>query len=418
MTSKYKQEDIANHVKLFNKWINVEPMPLDTPMEELYKSGKPHILDYNQHRKRVVIWTGPAWEPWNKEKVDEGMAGSETWAAYLSREFVKKGYRCTVYNDLLTEDKTKSLFDPVIVDGKSYGSVIYRDHTQMMKDLEYDVIHYFIASRSLEPLRPNVHSCMNFVMIHDIWLSGDKSYDIMSWKVHKYAYLSDWHRDFLKQHHSMPENKMFLTSNGIDQTLYSDVDKVQKRNQTVYSSSPDRGLYELLQVWPKIRAAVPDMKLIVAYGFYNWETSAKKRGDTKMLEVIDRIKGAMKQDGVEYVGRVSKQELARYQMESKVWLNPTWFSESFCITGVENGFCKNALLSSDYAGLKTTVGSAGILIPGQSNSPEYLNRFTEESIKLLTDEEYRLFWARKAYEKMLVYTWEYAADTWIKQFGG
>jgi len=63
MISKYKQEDLANHVRLFNKWLYKEPLPLDTPMQDLYKAGAPSILNFEDHVKRVVIWTGAAWEP-------------------------------------------------------------------------------------------------------------------------------------------------------------------------------------------------------------------------------------------------------------------------------------------------------------------------------------------------------------------
>jgi GT2 family glycosyltransferase/tetratricopeptide (TPR) repeat protein len=305
----YHKEDVENHQKYALKW----------------------------DKQRVVIWTGPAWEPWNKEKVDEGMAGSETWAAYIAREFVKRGYRTTIYNDLLVSDKSKIVLDPVYDDnGKKVGDVIYRDFNNIQSDMEYDVIDYFIASRSLEPFKINIHSLKSYVMIHDIWLSPDKNYDTMQWRIHKYAYLSEWHRQFIMHHHGIPDHKMFLTANGINVELFKDVDSIEKKNQSVYSSSPDRGLCQLLKMLPKIREEVPDFELIVAYGFHNWESMAKMKKDNESLLFIEEIKDLMEQPGVKYVGRVNKKELARYEMESKVWLYPTWFTETHCcIPGTE-----------------------------------------------------------------------------------
>lgn len=334
--SKYKQEDLTNHINLYKKWFNIDIQSGDRP---------PNILDYSKHIKKVVIWTGPAWEPWNKKKVDKGMAGSETWASYLAREFVKKGFRTTIYNDLLSDSKNDIILDPVLDDnGEKIGDVVYRDHTKMLGDVEYDVVDYFIASRSTEPLKLNVHSLKSYVMIHDIWLSADKNYDVMTWRVDKYAYLSEWHKQFIMKHHGIISDKMFLTANGQDMDLYKDVDTYTKKNMAVYSSSPDRGLYQLLKMVPAIRKEIPDFELVVAYGFFNWESMAKLRGDTESLNFINEIKLLMDQPGVKFVDRVSKKQLANYEKQSKIWLYPTHFHETFCclpgtsITTVEGSY--------------------------------------------------------------------------------
>jgi glycosyltransferase involved in cell wall biosynthesis len=293
----------------------------------------------------------------------------------------------------------------------------------MQKDVEYDVVDYFIASRSTEPLKMNVHSLKSYVMIHDIWLSSDKNYDVMTWRVEKYAYLSEWHKKFIMKHHGIISDKMFLTANGQDFELYKNVDKVSKKNQSVYSSSPDRGLYQLLKMVPEIRKAIPDFELVVAYGFFNWESMAKMRKDEESLRFISQIKELMDQPGVKYVDRVSKKELAQYELESKVWLYPTWFSETFCITAVAAGLSKCSIVSTDFAGLQTTVGSSGVLLSPEGLSrngdypKSYTTRFVEEAIKMLSDESYCQEWADKAYKKMVEYSWSNIADEWIKQFG-
>jgi len=395
--ASYDAEDLANHIILKQKWA----------------------------KQRIGIWTGPGWEPWNRKTVDAGMAGSETWASYLARAFVKRGYEVTVYNDLLAESKDDVVLDPVVEKGINYGSVRYIDHTKMMDDIKYFYVDYFISSRSCEPMKQSLHSGRNYVMVHDIWLNGDKNYDIVAWKVQGYAYLSEWHKEFLCGHHAqMAPEKMFLTANGVVQDLYTDVDEGAKTNTSVYSSSPDRGLYQLLGMIPEIRKAVPDFTLKVAYGFYNWESAVKRRNDQRGMAFISKIKAAMEQPGVEYLDRVDKATLASHQKTAKVWLYPTWFDETFCIGAVENGLSHNAILSSDRAGIKTTVGPAGILLPADglpmdADYPQgYKDRFVEEAIKLLTDEPHRLEWADKAREKAREYSWENIADGWIKQFKG
>lgn len=391
----YDKEDITNHIILKDKW----------------------------KKPRIAIWTGPAWEPWNRQKVDEGMAGSETWAAYLARAFVKKGFDVTVYNDVLAPSKDDVVVDPVVEGGKHYGDVRYVDYTKMAEDIRYLYVDYFISSRNAEVLKQSLHAGKHYVMIHDVWLNSDPNADVVAWKTQGYAYLSEWHKGFLQAHHKqMPPEKMFLTANGVVHELYEGVKDEDKVNMSIYSSSPDRGLYQLLQMVPEIRKAVPDFTLKICYGFLNWEEACKKRNDQRGMAFIQKIKKAMEQPGVEYLGRVDKKTLAELQKKSKVWLFPTWFDETFCVGSLEAGLSHNAILTTDKGGLKTTVGSAGILLPpdGLSMNGEYpktyTDKFIEEAIKLFTDEEYRRSWADKAREKMSVYTWDRIADDWVKQF--
>lgn len=391
--AKYDAEDVRNHEIYRQKWA----------------------------KKKIAIWTGPGWEKWDRSTVDAGMAGSETWAAELAAEFSRRGYQV-----LLFGDPTHAHLDR---DG-----IAYIPHEQMEDQLAFDYVDAFIASRSCEPLKMKIHSGQNFVMIHDVFISANPGYDIMDWAVKKYAYLSEWHKEFLLSHHrGMKPEKMFLSMNGVNAAAYAEVrstwndtNKLHefrgKKNQTIYSSSPDRGLKALLQILPVIRKAVPDFIVKVAYGFHNWEAAARARNSGAELIEIEAIKKLMDQPGVEYLGRIDKASLARHQIESKVWLFPTWFTETFCITAVENALAGNALVSSNLAGLRSTVGGSGILIDGFGSyggphSKEYIDKFIQTAIMLLSD-PYCLHRHQNAAHKGLSrFTWESCADGWLREFG-
>lgn len=406
--TKYKVEDRSNHAKLFNKWVYKTPVLLDTPIEYHYSKGI-NILNSKDRKKKIAIYTGGAYEPWCRDTVDAGLAGSETWAAELAAEFSRRGHSVILFNQCTTDGEVDR-------DG-----VVYRDYTKIQEVIAYDYLDVFISSRTCDPLSWSLRSRSIYIMIHDIWLNGDPTYDLRDWRVSKYVYLSNWHKDFLLQHHkAMNPNKMMLSMNGVNQELY--VGSYEKKNQMVYSSSPDRGLRELLLMLPEIRKVVPDFKVFCTYGFKNWEGAASTRNNPEELREINKIKELMKQPGVEYLGRVDKKTLAKLQMDSKVHLTPTFFTETFGISYVENGLAKNAILSSNLGGLQTTVGDSGILLDGfadygGSHPQAYKDRFIAESIKLLTDEEYRLCWSEKAYKKAQQYTWKNCADDWVKEFG-
>jgi len=386
----------------------------DEDKEEYDKEDRYNHEIYRKkwEKKNVAIYTGPAWEPWDRNTVDSGMAGSETWAAEIAAEFSKKGFNAVIYNECPEDGYVDR-------DG-----VTYRHYSKMQEDIQYKFIDLCILSRTCEPLNFPLRTSNVYVMVHDIWLHHDKGYDVKQGRVVKYACLSEWHKEFFSDHHSVPEDKIMLTSNGVNTKLYEDVGSYEKKNQIFYSSSPDRGLEQLLEMFPLIKKEVPDLVLKVAYGFHNWESAAKQRNNPEEVKLIEKIKGLMEQDGVEYLGRVDKEELSVVQKESKAWLYPTWFSETFCITGVEAGMSENAIVTTPYAGILTTLGDSPSYIRGNeslpishhSRTPEYQEAFVKESIKILTDDEYRKGKASDIKEQVSKYTWEHAYESWVNDW--
>lgn len=382
---EYDKEDQYNHYAYAKKW----------------------------EKKEIVIYTGPAWEKWGREDVDKGMAGSETWAAELGAEFSKAGHRVTIFGD-------------PTVEGTDRDGVQYLHHSKMKDYLEYRYISLCILSRTCEPpKRIMMHTNQLYVMVHDVWLSQDKNYDTLKWAVKGFGVLSHWHDEFFRNHHSIEPDKTFLTFNGVRQELYEGVDVSKKKNKMVYSSSPDRGLEVLLDLIPRIREEVPDFEVDVAYGFHNWESMAKQLGDQVSLQRIQVLKSKMDQPGVNYLGRVSKKELAERQKESKIWAYPTGFSETFCVTGLENSLALNAAITTPYAGLLTTLGDAAIYVRGPHGAPihqwplikEYQDKFVHEVVRTLKDEEYRRSIAEALKDKVSKYTWGRAAEQWLKLAG-
>lgn len=347
-------------------------------------------------KEKIIIYTGPAFEPWNGKRVLDGFGGSESQAYYLMLELNKMGYETTIYCDLLSPEPG------------------FKHYTDLPKDLEYDVVDYFISSRSCEVFKNRLHVVKKLVWIHDIFLSSDSNYDCQQWQVSKFICLSEWHKQFVSQHHKIPLDKISIIPNSVDPKLYSG--PYVKKNQICYSSSADRGLYELLQMFPKIRESIPDLTLKICYGFNTWCEAIKSRNNPEEIKYMEEIKRLMDQPGVEYLGRVGKQELANIQKESKIWAYPTKFWETFCITAIENGLARNPIVTTHLAGLITTVGDSGILINGDNQSKEYQERFISECIKLLTDKDYWNLWSDKSYKNAIKYTIENSAKQWKELF--
>lgn len=159
---------------------------------------------------------------------------------------------------------------------------------------------------------------------------------------------------------------------------------VKAGNRLLDSSMPDRGLAHLARWFPRIRARVPDAELHVTGDFtlYGWPSG--RAGYEKLFEGVD---------GVRYHGRVSRSERVELQRSAKVLAFPCTFPEGFCLAAAEAMAAGAVPVTSDAFALTTTVGPAGVLIPGHPGGGRrrtlhrwlYGRRFVRAAVRLLTD---------------------------------
>jgi glycosyltransferase involved in cell wall biosynthesis/predicted SAM-dependent methyltransferase len=369
---KYQEEDLGNHAALRSKY----------------------------ERPLFVLYTGAAWERWGPQSIDKGgIGGSETCAVRLAEQFAKKGYRSIVFSDCSG------------MEGE-HGGVEYRDYRGFSPFAQNSFMDIFVSSRRPEAFALDLHAGVKLCWVHDIWLDKNPKAPLHVDNVDKFLVLSPWHQEFFCQHHGVPVEKTWITRDGVDLSRYAQ-ELPRKPGKLIYSSSPDRGLDVLLHLFPRIRARVPYAELHVFYGFNNWEKAIAARNDAKGRAWMEQIKEALKRDGVVYRGRVGQAELVREELTSELWVYPTFFWETFCITAAEMMAAGLPVVTSDLAALSTTVGDAGIIIPGDCWSNEYQDRFVEECVRMLTDKKRWKEYSERSLEKAKQYTWDTLADEWL-----
>ncbi len=358
-------------------------------------------------KKLVVFYVGVQWEPWDETNLmSGGIGGSETAVIWMARGLSKLGYEVKIFGDP-KEDHRDSSLDDVEYIHCSKWQAFSRVHT----------IDFFISSRTVAPFHFPFTACHKYVWVHDIFLNPDKGFDCRQLQVEAYLCLSDWHKQFFHSHHGIPLDKIKITANGVDPSRYSE--RVKKNPfQLFYSSSPDRGLGILLHCVEYIRKYVPDLSLVVAYGFGNLEKLVHQLNDPSGIKHVECLKAALNKPYIKHLGRIDQQTLSKVQLESSGWFYPTNFHETFCITAVEAGFARTPILSSKRAGLISTVKDGGVLLEGEAHSQEYLQRFTHEAVKLLTEQGYHNEWSERAYHRMKRMTWDAVAMQWHQMFQG
>lgn len=179
----------------------------------------------------------------------------------------------------------------------------------------------------------------------------------------------------------------------------------------IYTSSYDRGLEHLLELWPKVREAVPDATLHIFYGFdlfdrFYGNNPASMEWKAKLVE-----KFAL--PGVTEHGRVPQAELAGEYAKSGIWAYPTHFGEINCISAIKAQAHGCEPVVVNYAALAETV-RFGRKVDGdiydQETKDEYLTQLIEALETPMSDDDRKkmMAWARETY------AWDAIAKQWAE----
>lgn len=334
------------------------------------------------NKKRIAIYTGPAWENWNIETpYTTGIGGSEYCAGQLAKELARQGHNVTMYGHH--------------EEGEQYG-VNMKHWTNFHPEEEYWDL--FVASRSIASV-PKVKAKTIVAWIHDIFCLDGKSLDYQALsKVDKFLCLTPWHKDFFSDYHGVPKSKIEIVPNGMDTTMLNFDPDNKVYGKMHYSSSPDRGLDNLLYMLPFIKEQIPEIHLDIYYGFFNWKSSVQSRGDRDQLRQLESMEKQLEmcKDFVNFKGRVNLPQLHNAWNKAYVWGFPTHFTETFCITAKEAQYSGTPIVCSDIAALKTTVGDFGMQIPFPY-SYEGRKTFIDEVVKLHKD---RAYWEERSRQSL------------------
>jgi GT2 family glycosyltransferase/glycosyltransferase involved in cell wall biosynthesis len=367
--------------------------------------AQPPRLPTQDGRKRLLFYTGEAWERWTPKSIEEGgIGGSETATVYTALDFLRKGWQVTVVGDC---------------EGKEgdYGGVEYVHHTRLGEMLQAGSYDLFVSSRRADVFSREIPAKKKLCVVHDIWLSPDRNANLWPDRVDAYLVLSPWHKQFFLNHHqNAPPDKVRISRDGIDLKRFAQTVR-RDPGRIVYSSSPDRGLDTLLHCLPEIRKQVPHANVQIFYGFENWEKAVQVRKNKEEIRWMEEIKAKLEDPGVVMRGRVGQAQLAREMLRAQVWAHPTRFTETFCITAAEQMAAGNPVVTTDLGALSTTVGDAGILIPGDAYDKAYQERFVSEVVRLMTDAAYRQSYHERSLAKAKKWSWEGIADEWLSLVG-
>jgi glycosyltransferase involved in cell wall biosynthesis len=289
--------------------------------------------------KDLVIYCGYTTHEWGPIMFKtKGVGGSEESVIHLSKHLHKMGWNVTVYANIGREE--------IVEDG-----VVWKPFWAYNARDKQDVT---ILWRSPKLVDYDLNSERIIVDLHDVIEPGEFTAERLA-KIDRILVKTHYHRSLFP---NVPDEKFAVIPNG---HTISVPEKIQKEQYLmVNTSSPERSLDTLPQMFYRVKEQVPEARLIWAYG---WEIYDNAHSDNpKMMELKERIVSEMERAGVEVVGRLSQAEVAKLYHRANVLAYPTVFAEIDCIS-VKKAQSGGAIpVTTDYGALDES-NKFGVKVP-------------------------------------------------------
>ena len=361
----------------------------------------------------VTFFAGASWEPWSPASIKQGgIGGSETALVQVATRLAINGHTVKVFSGS----------EPGL-----FGGVLYRPAQAFDPAEEVDLL---VSSRLPAVADLPVGAKRLALWCHDHSYPGILTEERAA-KFDDIVVLSEWERDRFARLYPFLKSKLRIIRNGIavrdldGSSRYPDARRsfAERKPRAIYSSSADRGLDVLLEVWPAIRERAPEAELHVFYGWDTFDRVARTNPDlwalkNRILQLAEEAGG--EDGGVFFRGRVGQVELAEEMQHARVLAYPTAFLETSCITAMEARAAGLPIVTSQLAALPESAAGQ-ILIPWGKDEDEPWNReegykraFVDIVVERLTYEDTFEVWQDVALEGSDGFDWSERIPEWEK----
>lgn len=374
---------------------NVETAQLLAELEKIGRDMDLRDEASYEHVDEIVISCVPvpSCKDWDETSLStRGLGGSETAVIHMAHELHKNtGLKVRVFNE---RERTLE------IDGVSYEpiSTMYQYFKSHWPKVNIAWRHNY-----------RLTGAPTYIWCHDLCFIG------LEQGPHYKAVLalSQFHKEWLTHVYRVNPEKIIVTRNGIDPKRYTEPESFafvdRHPHRVVFSSSPDRGLDRAMWVMDYVVKEFPDAELHVYYGF----DGMRAHGISAEIQRLEAM--IAERPWVKFHGNVPQVALTQAFQAASVWLYPTNFLETFCITAIE------ALCSGVYPvvrkfgalpyTLKDAHGQASV-IDRDCETQEDFQHWAKVVICAMTAE-----WQRGVKVDPERYSWRRVAAEWTELLG-
>jgi len=361
----------------------------------------------------LVFYCGPQSEEWTPESVKvKGIGGSEEAVINLSAQLADMGWNVTVYNNCGYKEQ-------------KFGKVTYRPFWSWNFRDRQDVV---VIWRVPLPLDYPINSPRVYLDMHDTIEPGELNEKRMK-AVTKIFVKSQFHRSLYPH---VADEKFVIIPNGIDISLFNEKIQPKDQNLIINTSSPERSLTAFIEIFKRVKEQVPTARAQWAYGWDVWDNV--HAGNLKRMAWKEETVKKMEEAGIEILGRLNHQEVAKLYERANIFLYPTEFAEIHCISAVKAQAAGDIVITTNFSALDETVRH-GVKVTSRKTKDDWarpyqfdfsvenkamIDEFVDHTVMYLkaaiSTVNYRgaideqMDWARRTYN------WERIAKMWHKTF--
>jgi len=317
-----------------------------------------------------------SFETWDWRSPDyPGIGGSETAVVELSRRLASRGHNVTVYAPV----KKDTVDDPAGVSWNTCDAA------------STDQPGLWIVCRSpktVDLFQPNSNQEV-WLQCQDVYYSeatgGGEITEERANKFSKILALCPTHADYLAVSYPFLAN-VAISSNGIKTDAMNKLAPVERDpHRLIWTSSPDRGLENLLSIFARAREYEPSLNLHVFYGWNNIDKVIAKDKSNPWAKLKERI-ARLPQDNVFWHGRTGQTELWQEYLRASLWVYPTTFTETSCISCMEAQALGAIPICPPLWALKHNV-RYGISLQGVADDPLEQCRYVGAILRLVRNQD-------------------------------
>lgn len=323
--------------------------------------------------KHKILLIEPNNNQYDRSDLSGPLGGSETVFIFL-REGLEK--RDDVELDVAFRDMGNENFQEFVKD-KEYDLVISNRHPGPLFQVQGKINALYLQDM------PNQQILM---LISTLFQKG---------KLNKLIFLSHFQKTAYLKHLPMIDEgrHCLMFENMIDTSMFDKT--IEKENQFIYASAPNRGLDVLLDIWPYIHKELPDYVLKIAGSTDMYKVKSNDLDDPvineqreQFLKIGEELFNKITSGEIpstELLGGLSHQELINQLEKSKALLYPSTFPETCCHLLNMALHAGAVPITSQVGALveKITSGDNGIIIPGDPQSDQFKQDFVKAVVEMV-----------------------------------
>jgi len=346
------ENGIEDKNKVFNKkdeyetWYTVFSLN-----EQLISDGKFSIAS-SPNVKNIAFVSPGGWDKWDGDTLEtRGLGGSETFTVKYTETLARnKNYNVMVFCDCEAY--------------KVYKDVHYIPLSNFCNVISGNTVHACFVNRYPIYLFPAVEKIPNvYLILHDLVLPSEMIPTSSNLK--KVLCLSEWHVQHFLKFYPIFRGRVETVSYGLDMTSFPQ--KNLEPYSFIYPSFANRGLKNLLMMFPKIVEKYPNAKLNIFCDTKHRFVLQHSKGDA--LE-IERMMEEQRSHIINH-GWQPYNTLRNFWSKAHVFLYPCVFEETCCLTAYEAMASKTLIVCNDSGVLPETVSTRGLIVNGDARTEEW-----------------------------------------------